>query len=367
MTSPLFEPFHEAGLRLPNRIVMAPMTRRFCPGGVPTAEVSAYYTRRAGADVGLIVTEGTWINHPSASNSQNVPRFYGQDALTQWRQIARDVHAVGGRIIPQLWHVGALVADSTSDTRTGAPISPSGFYDPGEMIAEPMRQSDIDVVIDAYATAAADAQKLGFDGAEFHGAHGYLIDQFLWDATNQRTDGYGGNLRERTRFAVEMIEECRRRVGPDFPLILRISQFKAKHFDYKFTASAHELADLVEPLAEAGVSIFHCSQRRFWEAEYSGSSLNFAGWVKKLSGRPTIAVGSVGLNRDGVTALYLDPATPSRPASLERLEEMLDRKEFDLVAVGRALLKDPYWAEKIRNNKTSELQTYDAEALKTLY
>jgi 2,4-dienoyl-CoA reductase-like NADH-dependent reductase (Old Yellow Enzyme family) len=355
--SPLFQPFAGGGLSSSNRIVMAPMTRRFSPGGVPTEAVAAYYQRRAQAQVGLLVTEGTWIDHPSASNSHDVPRMYGEDALAGWAAVVKAVHAAAGRIAVQLWHVGALAADSTSDHIPSTVASPSGFYRPGEIVGEPMTQSQIQDVVNAYARAVHCAQEIGFDAVEFHGAHGYLIDQFFWSQTNRRNDAYGGNLRDRTRFAVEVIRESRRLAGPDFPLIFRLSQFKYEHYDYKLANDARMLCDLLEPLAEAGISIFHCSQRRYWEAEFpaSGSPLNLAGWVKKLTGLPTITVGSVGL---------ADRGDRVGAVSLACAEAMLDRGEIDLVAVGRSLLQDPLWATKVRAGQA--LLPYDAEALKYL-
>ena len=106
-------------------------------------------------------------------------------------------------------------------------MGPSGLNLAGEQVNEPMTQVEIDQIVQAYAQAAADAKRIGFDGIELHGAHGYLIDQFLWEKTNQRTDKYGGDMVARTRFAVEIIEACRRAVGPDFPIMIRLSQWKS--------------------------------------------------------------------------------------------------------------------------------------------
>ncbi|MBJ8192120.1 12-oxophytodienoate reductase, partial [Bacillus cereus] len=119
--------------------------------------------------------------------------------------------------------------------------------------------AEIADIISAYAQAAADAQRVGFDGIELHGAHGYLIDQFFWDKTNKRTDQYGGNLVQRTRFAVEVIEACRRAVGPNFPIVLRFSQWKMYHYEEKLAQTPQELEQFLTPLVKAGVDIFHCS------------------------------------------------------------------------------------------------------------
>ena len=216
----------------------------------------------------------------------------------------------------------------------------------------------------AFARAAADAKRLGFDAVELHGAHGYLIDQFFWDVTNKRTDSYGGRtLSERARFAADVLKAVRAAVGGDFPVILRISQWKAQDFSAKLATNPEELEAWVAPLADAGVDVFHCSQRRFWEPEFKGSDLNLAGWVKKLTGKPTITVGSVGLDVDLMGSFQ---GEPTRTQSLDALLERLERGEFDLVAVGRALLNDPEWFRKIEDGRAHEFRGFDPKSLKTL-
>src|SRR5262245_27133308 len=125
-TDVLFRPFSIKQLTLPNRIVMAPMTRSQSPGGVPGENVAAYYRRRAEAGVGLIMTEGTWVPHPSAGFNPRVPRFYGEDALAGWKRVADEVHAAGGRLFPQLWHVGAWVMPHETLPPEMTPLGPSG-------------------------------------------------------------------------------------------------------------------------------------------------------------------------------------------------------------------------------------------------
>jgi 2,4-dienoyl-CoA reductase-like NADH-dependent reductase (Old Yellow Enzyme family) len=356
----LFQPLQTEKLGLSNRIVMAPMTRAFSPNGIPTKEVAAYYKRRAENEVGLIITEGTAINHPAASSDPGVPFFYGEKALQGWSKVVQAVHEVGGKIIPQLWHVGIQRPFGSSPFPEANPISPSGITTTGEKVAEAMTSEEIQTIIEAYAQAATDAKRIGFDGIELHGAHGYLIDQFFWDATNKRTDKYGGNLAERTRFAVEVITACRKAVGPDFPIVLRFSQWKYPVYDAKLAKTPAELEQFLTPLSEAGVDIFHASTRRFWEPEFADSDLNLAGWTKKLTGKPTITVGSVGL--DDVFA----PGVNAKNAPLTALLEKLKRQEFDLVAVGRALLVDPAWASKLHKGNTDEMIPYSPAALKTL-
>jgi 2,4-dienoyl-CoA reductase-like NADH-dependent reductase (Old Yellow Enzyme family) len=369
-TATLFEPFTLNGVQLHNRIVMAPMTRNHSPNGVPGDDVAAYYRRRAEGATGLILTEGTAPNHPQAKNMPDVPHLFGDAALAGWKNVVDGVHSAGGKIFSQIWHVGA-VQGQTTPKLPAWPISPSGLLKPESKIGEPMTIAEIHAMVNACAEAAENAKLVGFDGVELHGAHGYLIDQFFWDGTNKRTDEYGGNLSQRARFAVDIIRECRRRVGPDFPILLRFSQWKLQDYSAKLATTPQELAQFLEPLAAAGLDGFHCSTRKFWEPEFPGSDLNLAGWAKKITGRPTVTVGSVSLDVDFIVSFGRQPAEKSdgngdRGDMMERLAEMLGRGDFDLVAVGRAILADPAWAAKIREGRLAQLTGFTPEALKTL-
>ena len=361
----LFRPFRLKSLELKNRIVMAPMTRSQSPEGRPTQAVADYYARRAAADVGLIVSEGTVIERAASANDPQVPRFWGEDALAGWKQVIDDVHAAGGVMAPQLWHVGA-VRSPNQTWEPGPPDSPSGVGRIDQPpAAEPLSDADIADIIAAYGRAAGHAEALGFDAVELHGAHGYLIDQFFWDATNRRDDAYGGaSIAKRTRFALEVLKAVRAAVSADFPVILRLSQWKGQAFAARLAGTPEEMAAWLQPMADAGADCFHCSQRRFWEPEFEGSDLNFAGWAKTLTGKPTITVGSVGLSGDFIGGFG---GETSQPASLEELLRRLDRGDFDLVAVGRAILADPHWALKIRQGRTAELKDFSREAMGVLY
>ncbi|ASS68355.1 MULTISPECIES: NADH:flavin oxidoreductase [unclassified Paenibacillus] len=360
----LFQPFEGGKLNLDTRIVMAPMTRSFSPKGVPGPDVAGYYRRRAERSVGLIITEGTVINHPAAAADRDVPHFYGEEALAGWERVVREVHEAGGKIIPQIWHVGTAREREKFPESDAAPIGPSGLGLTGQPVSEPLTTEEIRELVQGYAQAAADAKRIGFDGVEIHGAHGYLIDQFFWETTNKRTDEYGGDLVGRTRFAVEVIEAVRAAVGPDFPIVFRFSQWKPVDYAAKLAPTPEDLEKFLAPLSAAGVDIFHCSTRRFWEPEFAGSDLNLAGWTKKITGKPTITVGSVGLDSE-FTSLFAE-GKGGEAQGIDSLIERFEKGEFDLVAVGRALLGDPAWAEKIRDGRTDELQTFTKEALGSL-
>lgn len=362
-TQALFRPFTHKGLSLPNRVVMAPMTRVMSPGGVPDAAVAGYYARRAQGGVGLILTEGTVVERPASKNEANIPNFYGE-ALDGWAEVVKAVHAEGGQIAPQIWHTGSVPGRDT--TYRPQPVdSPSGLGRDGTAGKyPPMSEADIADTIDAFGRAAGSAKALGFDALELHGAHGYLIDQFFWGQTNRRTDAWGGQtLGERTRFAVEVLKAARAAVGPDFPILIRLSQWKGADYTARMALTPAEMESWLAPLADAGADIFHCSQRRFWEPEFEGSDLNFAGWARKLTGKPTITVGSVGLTDEFISSFSGQGAGV---ASLDALLARLEADEFDLVAVGRALLSDPEWLAKIRDGRHEALMPFDAADMMVL-
>jgi 2,4-dienoyl-CoA reductase-like NADH-dependent reductase (Old Yellow Enzyme family) len=364
-TEVLFKPFSLKSLSLPNRIVMAPMTRSKSPDQIPNDQVAAYYRARAEGGVGLILTEGTAPEHKSATNDVNVPHFHGEESLDGWDKVVKAVKAAGGHIMPQLWHQGVVRHPGTGPYPEARSMSPSGLANRDKKVADPMTDADIADVIAGFAKSARYAKNLGFDGVELHGAHGYLIDQFFWESTNQRGDQYGGSLQARVNFAAEITRAVRRETGPDFPILLRFSQWKQQDFTARLAHTPQELEAFLAPLADAGVDIFHCSTRRFWEPEFPelNSDLNLAGWTKKISGRPTISVGSVSLNMDFITAFRQAGAEVS---GIERLIEMMERGEFDLIAVGRALIANPDWANKVRAGKLDELTPYDPKSLATL-
>ncbi len=360
----LFTPFTCRSLTMPNRVVMAPMTRGKAPGGVPTEDVAQYYVRRALGGVGLIVTEGTGVERPAALNSPDYPNFYGEAALAGWDRVVKAVHSAGGLIAPQLWHVGLVRTRHPTWTPAGEYDNPSGYSRPGNQVGEGVSEEDVADIIAAWGRAAASARDLGFDAVEIHGAHGYLIDQFFWSELNKRNDRWGGpTIADRARFGAEIVRSVRKNAGPDMPVILRVSQWKLHDYAARNATTPDEMTAWLSPLVEAGADILHCSQRRIWEPEFEGSDLNFAGWAKKLTGVPTISVGSVGLSGE-FTAAYQGEGAKSAP--LTEVVRRMGRGDFDLVAVGRALLQDPYWLQKIREGRTAEIRDFEAASLATL-
>jgi N-ethylmaleimide reductase len=210
----LFDPVKVGPYTLSNRIVMAPMTRsRAGAGFVPTDLAVKYYAQRASA--GLIVTEATQIS-PQGIGYVHTPGIHSKEQVEGWRKVTRAVHQAGGRIFLQLWHVGRI-SNRTLQPNNQLPVAPSAIAPEGQSMAldysmvnyEAPRALDtreIAGIVEDYRKAAENAKEAGFDGVELHGANGYLIDQFLRDGTNQRTDQYGGSVENRARFLIEVTE-----------------------------------------------------------------------------------------------------------------------------------------------------------------
>lgn len=216
----LFEPVQVGHLHLPNRIVMAPLTRNRAPDAIPTPLMAEYYAQRASA--GLIISEGTAITHQGQGYS-DVPGLYGTEQLDGWRAVTKAVHAKGGRIFCQLWHVGR-VSHVSLQPGGGAPVAPSAVVaktktflsSEGFVHVSPPRALDAEEIpglVRDFRHAARNAISAGFDGVEVHGANGYLIDQFLRSSTNQRADDYGGSIENRSRFLLEVMREVCEEVG----------------------------------------------------------------------------------------------------------------------------------------------------------
>lgn len=365
----LFSPFSIGKVRLDNRIVMAPMTRNRSPGGVPNDAVIAYYRRRAEAGVGLIVTEGVGIQHGSAlgggsMKERDVPFLYGDAALAGWRAVVDAVHGAGGRIFPQLWHMGPIREDGTGPYPQVPSSRPSGLWGPaGRRSTVPddyvarvlperkaMTDGEIADVIAAFADAARNAVLTGFDGIAIHGAHGYLIDAFLWAETNRRNDRWGGDLAGRSAFAAAVVSAIRGAVGGDVPIMFRFSQWKQQDYQALLARTPGELETMLRPLVDAGVDIFDASTRKFDMPAFDGSDLTLAGWARQLTGLPAMAVGGVGLDRD----LYGSYAAGGSAGidNLAGVRRRMSAGEFDLIGVGRALIADPQWARKAERGES---------------
>jgi len=368
----LFTPLTVGNLTLKNRIVMSPMTRQFSPGGIPTQEVAAYYRRRAEGGAGLIVTEGTGIEDDAALDGPSIPVLYGDAALAGWKHVVDEVHAAGGRIFPQLWHQGVL-RDARKSTHPDVPgRRPSGLWGPvghhslpqdyiDTVLAptRPMTDEEIVDVIEAFARAAKNAVSVGFDGIALHGGHGYLIDSFLWHETNRRTDRWGGTPEKRAEFAAVLVRAIRREIGAGVPIMFRFSQHKQQDYWAKLGQTPEELGVLLNIVADAGVDILDASIRGFDTPAFEGSDLNLAGWAKKLTGKLSSTVGGIGLS-NRLEQMFAGEETKALD-NLDRVLERFDNGEFDLILVGRGMLGDAAWSNRVRDGQP--MAPFDKAAL----
>lgn len=355
----LFEPLKIKNLDLKNRFVLAAMSRYQNDGGIPNDDFVEYHRSRAAGELGLTITGATAVDRPAANNHPKLANINGR-SRAGWEKVVRAVHGENCPIVLQLWHAGSL-HNVDPEWRPGPLESPSGLEAPGKKVGEPMTEKQIADCIGAFAQAAEMATGIGFDTVEIHAAHGFLLDEFFWDGTNQRQDKWGGRtLVERSRFVVEVIRAVREVIDKDTPLFLRVSQWKEQDYGVKLVSTPAEMEAWLTPMLDAGVDVLDCSQRRFWEAEFPGSDLNFAGWVKKVTGAPVITTGSVGLSTD-VMSFFHGETAQRRP--LDELVRRYEAGEFDLVAVGRALLADPLWIVKVREGREKEMSDLTPEQI----
>jgi 2,4-dienoyl-CoA reductase-like NADH-dependent reductase (Old Yellow Enzyme family) len=341
---------------------MAPMTRNQSPGGIPTDDVISYYARRAKAEVGLIITEGIEVSHKASSAYPNVPRLDTNEAREGWKKVVDGIKNNNGAVIAQLWHCGGFRKLGMQPNPEVPGYTASGLVKPGKKVAHEMTIKDIKETIDAYASDAKICQDLGFDGVEIHGAHGYLIDNFLWGGTNIREDLYGGSIGKRSQFVSDIIKAVKENVDDTFIVGLRFSQWKQHDFSAKLASTPDDLRKILIPPVEAGLDFLHSSMRRFWESEFEDSEENLAYWTKKISNIPTIGVGSVGLDSD-----FIDMTAPAKPTSIDKALDDIAKEKYDLIAVGRALLSDYEWVVKMKEGRLNDVIPYTKDALLNLY
>lgn len=328
--SPLFQPFQLGPTHLKNRIVMAPMTRNRAIGNIPAEHAATYYRQRASA--GLIITEGT-APAPDGLGYARIPGLFDAAQIAGWRRVTSAVHEAGGAIFVQLMHTGR--ASHAANLPQGArvlapsavPLAGEIWVDPaGNQAASPpeaMSEADIERVLDGFAQSAALALEAGFDGVELHGANGYLIDQFLNTASNQRTDRWGGSIENRIRFAVEAARRVAARIGAD-RLGIRVSPFGV----FNSMQPDPELEALYEALSrelsQLGIAYIHVVDH-------------------SAMGAPAVPESVKQLIRRTFRGVYILSGGYDR----ERAEADLAASKGDLVAFGRPFLSNPDFVAKL--------------------
>ncbi|WP_223485591.1 alkene reductase [Stenotrophomonas indicatrix] len=327
----LFQPYPLGPLTLANRIVMAPLTRnRAGEGLVPSPLASTYYAQRASA--GLIITEATQVS-AQAQGYQDTPGLYTQDQIDGWRTVTDAVHARGGHIFVQLWHVGRI---SHVDLQPGnaAPVSASalraqtktfvnnGFVD----VSEP-RALDIDelpAIVDDFRQAAANAIAAGFDGVEIHGANGYLLEQFIKDGANQRTDAYGGSVENRARLLLEVTAAVAREIGADRTGV-RISPVSPANAISTVSDPQPQYDYIVDQLSALGIVYLHV--------------------VEGATGGPRdVAPFDFGGLRRRFNGTYL----ANNGYDLQLASARVSEGKADLVAFGRPFISNPDLVERLK-------------------
>lgn len=338
--SHIFEPFRLGPLELPNRAVVAPMTRISASSdGVPTAQMAQHYARFAEGGFGLIVTEGTYTDLAQSQGYRDQPGIVTQAHVEGWRQVVDAVHRAGGRIMLQLMHAGALVQDNHYSDET---VAPSAIQPAGEMAARYYGDSpfqmpraltvdEISAIVASFETAAANAMAAGFDGVEIHGANGYLPVQFLTPETNSRTDEYGGSLENRLRFHRQIMAAIVRGVGARGLAGMRLSQSRSADFAYKWHGGLEEAKTIFAGMVAEGADFLHISTHQGLGEEF-GSGHTLAGLARQYSGLPVIACGKLE-----------DPAGA---------DALLAAGEADLFAMARGAIGDPYWPRKVAAGET---------------
>lgn len=345
----LFTPFTLGAVPLPNRIVMAPMTRSRAaqPGNVPTDLMAEYYAQRASA--GLIVTEATQIS-PQGQGYSFTPGIHSADQIAGWRKVTDAVHAKGGRIFLQLWHVGRMSHDSFHPD--GKPVAPSALAPDasvwvvdaatgqGGMVPSPVPRAltvaEIADVVADYGRAARNAVDAGFDGVELHAANGYLIDQFLRNTSNQRSDAYGGSVENRIRFALEVFDAVAAQIGAD-RVGIRISPFITQRGMNDPEAPATILT-MIGALGKRGLAYTHIAEADWDDAPVTPDAF-----------------------RHDLRAAFKGAVIVAGKYDRARAEQMLASCLADLIAFGRPFIANPDLPHRLA--KDLPLAAFDGGAL----
>ncbi|WP_118132744.1 alkene reductase [Oceanicella sp. SM1341] len=351
----LFAPVSLGGLTLKNRVAMAPMTRARSPRNLPTAETARYYAQRAGA--GLIVTEGTVIS-PEGSGFVDCPGLWSQEQVDAWQPVTRAVHDQGAAIFAQIWHVGRMSHVSLQPggaapvSATGRPAANSSAFGvtedgtPGFVTASeprPLATEEIARVVEDFAKAVENAIAAGFDGVEIHGANGYLVEQFLNGAVNDRTDRYGGQtIGNRMRFALEVVDACVARIGAD-RVGIRLSPFGRLHDLGDFDGEEETFLALAAELDRRGLAFVH-----LMDQASRGAPAMPEGFLQKFR----TAYQGVLMLAGGMT--------------LERSNAMIGDGLIDIAAFGAPFTSNPDLVERMRHGwplaPADQLTYYGGEA-----
>jgi 2,4-dienoyl-CoA reductase-like NADH-dependent reductase (Old Yellow Enzyme family) len=327
-------------LTLKNRVALAPMTRTSATKeGLATDEMAKYFAKFARGGFGLVITDGTYSDETYSQGYFNQPGIANDSQVEAWRKVTDAVHREGGRIFVQLMHAGALSQGNVYKNETVAPsaVQPKGtqldIYGGSGSFQMPreITKAEIQDLIHFFGQAAKRAVAAGFDGVEIHGANGYILDQFLTDYTNQRTDEYGGSVENRVRLLVEVAKVVRRQVGPDFVAGIRIAQSKVNDYHHKWAGQEEDAKVIFKSLADAGLDFIHVTEYDITKPAFGETGDTLAALAKKYGQKPIIANGNLEYP--------------------ENAEKLLQNGEADLIALGKGALANPDWPERIAAGK----------------
>lgn len=361
---PLFSPVRVNSTTVRNRFLL-PAMQRGTRDYKPTLGMADTLRRTAEGGSGIIISEGAAPDHPAAY-WQPAFGIIGPETVEDWQRVARAVLGVGDVVfLMQLWHPGALrlILDGVPNPYPDHPaLSPSGLVQEGRPNGVAMTKRDLEDTKAAYVQSAQIAQKLGAHGIEVHSAHGYLLDLFLWHETNRRNDEYGGaTLVDRASYPAEIVSAIRAATGPDFVISFRISQWKEVDYGARIAQHPDDLGPFLDRMQDAGVDMLHVSTRRFDTAAWPelDSRRSLASWVKSMTDRPVVAIGSVGLTTDLASDMFDDMEPDLQvEADIDRVRRGVQAGDFDLIGVGRAQVANNDFVNRVRRGELSGMRDF---------
>lgn len=345
----LFAPLTIDRMALRNRLAVAPMTRVSAGAdGCATEHMQRYYGAFAEGGFGLVITEGIYTDKAYSQGYLQQPGLSDSAQRDAWAPVVQAVHAGGARVVAQLMHAGALSQGNPhrADRRSASAVRPKGqqmaFYRGTGPYRLPhaMSREEIAEAIRGFAEAAARAREAGFDGVEIHGANGYLLDQFLTEGSNERTDDYGGRVEQRLRLINDVATAVRSAVGADFLVGVRISQGKVNDFSHKWSGAESDAAVIFGSLGKLPLDYVHTTEFEAWESAF-GDGPSLAALAKRHSRLPVIANGSLH-----------DPA---------RAANLLEGGDADVVSLGRMALTHADWPRRVHHGQP--IGEFDREIL----
>lgn len=349
----LFETVTLGSTTLDNRVGVAPMTRTSAtPEGLATDQMVSYYTSFARGGFGLIITEGIYPDDTYSQGYLNQPGIVFEEQVQAWKKVVSSVHQAGAKIFAQLMHAGALSQGNRFVNGTIAPsaVPPKGeqmeFYGGKGPFPTPREatKDEITEVINGFVNAAKNAKVAGFDGVEIHGANGYILDQFLTDYTNKRTDEYGGSTENRVRLLVEVSKAVREAVGQDFTVGIRISQGKVNDYTHKWAGKEKDASIIFSQLGQAGLDYIHVTEYEAWQPAFpQGEGTTATDSAFDDGGASLSALAKKFVNVPVIANGHLENPDKAR--------DIIEKGEADVITLGKGALANHDWVNKVKNGE----------------